>query len=217
MKKWFIGFLTGALLFGTLTGFAVQYVAQPAAFKVLVNGEEFVSDPPALEVEGRTYLPLRAMGDALGVPVTWNEELGQAEVGTMPAAATATENVLMNDTWKLTYATYQTKTEVNYFQPNNAGNVFLIVFFELENLSNEEQNFGMNAEYYVDDFKATQTIVGNVDGAQQPILGINVAAGKKAKVCYAFEVSPNWNKVDMKFADLFETDDAKTLKFTLSK
>lgn len=33
-------------------------------FKVLVNGEEFVSDPPALAVDGRTYLPLRAMGEA---------------------------------------------------------------------------------------------------------------------------------------------------------
>lgn len=217
MKKWFTGFLTGALLFGTLTGFAVQYVAQPAAFKVLVNGEEFVSDPPALEVEGRTYLPLRAMGDALGVPVTWNEELGQAEVGAAPTTATATENVLMNDTWKLTYSTYQTTKEVNYFKPNKEGNVFLIVFFELENLSAEEGNFGMDAEYYVDDFKTTQTVVGSVDGAQQPILGINVAAGKKAKVCYAFEVSPNWNKVDMTFPDLFATDDSEILKFTLSK
>lgn len=63
---------------------AVTYTAVPADFKVLVNGEEFVSDPPALAVDGRTYLPLRAMGEALGVPVNWNEELHQAEVGTVP-------------------------------------------------------------------------------------------------------------------------------------
>lgn len=81
MKKFIGGFLTGAIIFGSVGAFAVQYIANPVDFKVLVNGEEFVSEPPALEVEGRTYLPLRAMGDALNVPVTWNEELRQAEVG----------------------------------------------------------------------------------------------------------------------------------------
>lgn len=80
MKKFISGFLAGVILAGTI-GFAATYIANPVDFKVLVNGKEFVSDPPALEVEGRTYLPLRAMGDALGVPVVWNEELRQAEVG----------------------------------------------------------------------------------------------------------------------------------------
>ena len=83
MKKFLIGFLTGSILFASVGVIAaVSYVANPVDFKILVNGEEFISDPPALEVEGRTYLPLRAIGDALGVPVNWNEELRQAEVGT---------------------------------------------------------------------------------------------------------------------------------------
>ena len=81
MKKFISGFLLGVIPFGAIVTFAAQYIADPAGFKVLVNGKEFVSDPPALVVEGRTYLPLRAMGDALGVPVKWNEELGRAEVG----------------------------------------------------------------------------------------------------------------------------------------
>lgn len=81
MKKFIAGFLAGALIFSAIGVFAVTYVANPVDFKVFVNGKEFVSDPPALEVEGRTYLPLRAMGEALGVPVEWNEELRQAEVG----------------------------------------------------------------------------------------------------------------------------------------
>lgn len=83
MKKFLIGFLTGSVLFVSLGAIAtVSYIANPVDFKVLVNGKEFVSDPPALEVDGRTYLPLRTIGDALGVPVSWNEELRQAEVGT---------------------------------------------------------------------------------------------------------------------------------------
>lgn len=88
MKKFISGFLVGAMLFGAIGAFAVSYVANPLDYKVIVNGEEFVSDPPALEVEGRTYLPLRAMGDALGVPVNWNEELRQAEVGAISSDTT---------------------------------------------------------------------------------------------------------------------------------
>lgn len=87
MKRFICGFLAGAMIFGAAGVFAAQYIANPVDFKVMVNGEEFISDPPALEVEGRTYLPLRAMGDALGVPVTWNEELGQAEVGNQAPVA----------------------------------------------------------------------------------------------------------------------------------
>lgn len=81
MKKFVFGFIIGAVIFGTLGVIAASYIANPVDFKVIVNGKEFVSDPPALEVEGRTYLPLRAIADALNVPVNWNEELRQAEVG----------------------------------------------------------------------------------------------------------------------------------------
>ena len=82
MKRFISGFIAGALIFSMLGVFAaVTYVAKPLDYKVMVNGKEFTSDPPPLEVDGRTYLPLRAMGDALGVPVNWNEELRQAEVG----------------------------------------------------------------------------------------------------------------------------------------
>lgn len=99
MKKFIIGFLIGAMIFGTV-GYAVTYVAQPATFKVMVNGKEFVSDPPALVVEGRTYLPLRAMGDALGVPVEWNAELNQAEVGiTSNVDLSEVDNYVVGKVW----------------------------------------------------------------------------------------------------------------------
>ncbi len=81
MKKFILGLICGAIICGSMA-FAATYVAESPTFKVLVNGNEFHSDPPVLVVEGRTYLPLRAMGDVLGVPVEWNAELSQVEVGT---------------------------------------------------------------------------------------------------------------------------------------
>lgn len=81
MKKFISGTLTGAILTGTIA-FAATYSGETAPFKVFVNGNEFTSDPPAVVINDRTYLPLRAVGDALGVPVEWNEEARQVEVGT---------------------------------------------------------------------------------------------------------------------------------------
>lgn len=87
MKKFISGFVLGSMIFATIGAVAVSYVATPAGFKVMVNGKEFTSDPPAMVINDRTYLPLRAMGDALGVPVEWNAEKQQAEVGVISAAS----------------------------------------------------------------------------------------------------------------------------------
>lgn len=73
------------MLCGGLGAFAISYVANPADFMILINGKEFTSDPPALEVNGSTYLPLRAMGEALDVPVKWNDQYNRVEVGFDPA------------------------------------------------------------------------------------------------------------------------------------
>lgn len=80
MKKFVLGFAAGTAISGTVA-LAAVYNAYPATFKVIVNGDEFVSDPPAVVIDGSTYLPLRAIGNALGVPVNWNETLRRAEVG----------------------------------------------------------------------------------------------------------------------------------------
>lgn len=117
MKRFISGLVIGAMLFGTFGVFAVQYVANPVDFKVLVNGKEFVSDPPALEVEGRTYLPLRAMGDALGVPVTWNEELRQAEVGNSAPVANKNEYSRTNPAPINTVQTYTSTND--WFEEDN--------------------------------------------------------------------------------------------------
>ena len=61
---------------------AANYIAVEPAFDVLINGERFYSEPPVIVIDGSTYLPLGALGDALGVYVEWNSELSQVEVST---------------------------------------------------------------------------------------------------------------------------------------
>lgn len=139
MRKGILCFVMGALIFGTIGAYAGSYVADPAGFKVFVNGNEFISDPPALVVEGRTYLPLRAMGDALNIPVKWNEESGQVEVGSS-VEGTGTEEETYTNEDKPTKATDQYYTE-NSNVPN------LGYVLNKDATKNEVRN-GSNVYYY---------------------------------------------------------------------
>ena len=219
MKRFICGFLAGATLFATAGVLAVQYAANPVDFKVLVNGKEFTSDPPALEVNGRTYLPLRAMGEALGVPVSWNEELRQAEVGEMLADAKISTDTQTNDKWKMKYLNYKTMTEIDKYTKAEDGKEFLIVSFEIENTSLETQNFSMFfLDSYIDDVKTPQTIIGyRIDDGVQ-LSAVQVEPGKKAKGYMAFQVSPDWKKADIVYnEDLMKSDNENAMKFSLSR
>lgn len=77
-----IGFVTSAILFTTVA-FANDiniFTAMKATFDVVVNGETFESQNPTVVIEGRTYLPLKETGDALGVDVKWNEKERKVEI-----------------------------------------------------------------------------------------------------------------------------------------
>ncbi|MBP3284395.1 MAG: DUF4352 domain-containing protein [Clostridia bacterium] len=82
MKKGFLkGFILGGLFFSTISFAAVTYDAITASFPILINGEVWQSDKPAVVIDGSTYLPLKAIGDVLDVKVKWNSELRQVEIG----------------------------------------------------------------------------------------------------------------------------------------
>ncbi len=81
MKKNFIkGFIVGAMLFGSGVLAGTTLDAIQVSFPILVNGETKTFDKPIVVIEGSTYLPLRAMGNVLGVNVSWNEEKRQVEI-----------------------------------------------------------------------------------------------------------------------------------------
>ena len=55
-------------------------IALIATFDIYVNGEKYQGENPPIVIEGRTYLPLRAIGDVLGIDVEWNQGLRRVEV-----------------------------------------------------------------------------------------------------------------------------------------
>ena len=83
MKKVVIGFVIGFVTAMSLSVFAANtdiFQVQKATFDVFVNGEKFESKNPTIVVEGRTYLPLKETGDALGVNVQWNNDLRRVDI-----------------------------------------------------------------------------------------------------------------------------------------
>lgn len=224
MKKFITGVITGAILTSTIA-LAVSYVAEPASFKVLVNGKEFTSDPPAMVINDRTYLPLRAVGDALGVPVEWNEELRQAEVGTYVPASTNTNvsiDVQSNDKWKMTYKGCKTYDEISSSYDSlkaGEGKEFVILSFEIENISNEKDSFSfVFLENYIDEIKIPQTILARTINDEQQITATTLEPGKKQVGYFAYEVDKSWEKIDIVYdEDILHQDTENVLRFTIKR
>lgn len=85
MKKIFVGFIIGIVVAMAFTSFATStgiFTAQVATFEIFVEGKKFESENPAIVVDGRSYLPLKAIGEALGVNVEWNGEARRVEIKT---------------------------------------------------------------------------------------------------------------------------------------
>ena len=84
MKKALLGFVIGFMVASSFAVFATGtdiFTAQKATFEIEVDGEKFEGENPPLVVGGRTYLALRDTGEALGVPVEWNETERKVEIG----------------------------------------------------------------------------------------------------------------------------------------
>ena len=71
-----IGVLVTSLLFGGVTVFAnvTRIIHATYGVSVVVNGvqQHFAEDSMPFVADGRTFLPVRGIADALGVDVTWN-------------------------------------------------------------------------------------------------------------------------------------------------
>ncbi|WP_309120867.1 Gmad2 immunoglobulin-like domain-containing protein [Paenibacillus sp.] len=90
MSRWrrYRGFAAGALVGGammtawpTLAATVKQIIATEANYSAYVNGVPYIEgDRPLLNVDGGTYVPLRAVGELLGAQVEWNEATREVHI-----------------------------------------------------------------------------------------------------------------------------------------
>jgi hypothetical protein len=133
MKKFISGTILGIALATTITAIAATSLqATLATYPILINGTAFESENPPVVIDGRTYLPLRAIGEALGVGVEWNAELSQVEIekavaAPAPAAPAATEAPAEKDEQPVTID--QVSFDINVLPPNSLDTIYIETAF----------------------------------------------------------------------------------------
>lgn len=65
----------------TTVSYGASYTLSSASYDVNVNGQKLSAEP--LNLNGTTYLPLKAISDAVGVPVAWDSTKKSVEINTV--------------------------------------------------------------------------------------------------------------------------------------
>lgn len=92
-------------------------------------------------------------------------------------------------------------------KPEIEGNKFVVLFFEVENVSSEDNHFNMfYFESYIDGYSAeTEFFMNNPENFD--MLGGDVASGKKMKGYVAYEVTPDWKEIEFSYKNWIGTTD----------
>ena len=82
-KKSFVsGFLCGAVLFGASAAYAASVMAIPSVQSIYIDGIK--AEITAYNIEGRNYVQLRELGDALSIPVLYDGKTNSVYIGAEP-------------------------------------------------------------------------------------------------------------------------------------
>lgn len=124
-----------------------------------------------------------------------------------------------NNKWKMTYKECQIKNKLDSFTTAEEGKEFVVIFFEIENISDESQNFSIIwEEFYIDDVKTTQTLYGVLINNALPLTTVPVEPGKKANGYFLFQTSPDWKELEIIYDESLTNENEENLiKFILTK
>jgi hypothetical protein len=146
LKKMVFGIVIGSALTLTTSVFAdsiKEYILTKIEYPIMVNGSEFKSNElPALNYQGNTYLPLKAIADALGKPIKWNDDLKRVEIGVAPSPTPSPE-LTPEQRAEQTKQLLNSKVQKLYDEYKAKG-------IELINLSKFESFMGSRMNYFVE-------------------------------------------------------------------
>ena len=139
-----------------------------------------------------------AAEDTISVKVAGNATVDLTLCVHSDSAGAFTVNAAKQGT--LSTTNFSAKSEYFSDTPSD-GKSFLVLFFEVENVSNEDDYFNyFNIESYVDGYNTPiKLLLNDPDGID--VLTGDVAAGKKLKGHLAWEVSPGWKELEVSYKD----------------
>ena len=93
------------------------------------------------------------------------------------------------------------KEDEYYSDKPEEGKKYLVLFFEVENISSEEQDIDLlYTESYLDDYDINRTLLfAKPEGYDD--LGGTLAPGKKLKGYVCYEVDSSWKKLEFQYQD----------------
>ena len=119
-------------------------------------------------------------------------------------------NTISGDGWKITLESAKMYDEIRgeYYNDVPAdGKKYLVLFFEVENVSNKDDYFNyLYLESYLDGYSTNFVMTMNAPEGYGELAG-DVAAGKKMKGCLKYEVSPSWSELEVSYKEWIGTSD----------
>lgn len=104
--------------------------------------------------------------------------------------------------WKITLESAKVYDEIPgkyYSDSPGEGMKYLVLFFEVENVSDEDNFFNhFYVESYLDGYNANYSVTMS-EPEGYGMLGGNVGAGKKLKGCLKYKVSSDWNELEVSY------------------
>lgn len=116
MKKFIIGIIVGIIIATTTSAYAdsvKQFILTKVSYPLIVKGKVYDSASlPLLNFNGNTYVPLKAVGDLLGVTVNWNEKLNRVEIGHPVTVNETTKSNTVSNTYSASNNSSNNKTSI---------------------------------------------------------------------------------------------------------
>lgn len=124
-------------------------------------------------------------------------------------AKTVGDTVTGNE-WKITLESAKIYDEIAdeyYSDAPKDGKKYLVLFFEVENISDKDSFFNYYyLESYLDGYSTTSVLTINNPEGYGELTG-DVAAGKKMKGCLKYEVESGWKELEVSYKEWIGTSD----------
>ncbi len=146
---------------------------------------------------------------------TSSEEVSSEELSSAPAAAKPGESV-QNSNLKISLTSAKLYDSIDVGEEDYSieitpddGKKYLILFFEAENISDEDQYINIfYYDSYLDDTAVdSETLLTDVEGYS--MFTGDIASGKKLKGYVAYQVDPDWEKLEFTYTDGISSDSDK--------
>lgn len=145
------------------------------------------------------------------------EESSEAEPKALPTVG----EYVQSDSWKISFLDakqYESLSDENSLITDTPtdGKVYLILYFEGENVSGKDDHLNMFYwEAYEDGYSTDMKIILNKPDGYDQFAG-DVGNGKKIKGYLAYEVSPDWKEFEISYKDGLSVENKNKITFSVT-